>query len=810
MSKKSGFIYAVCLLFLLWIGLTSEAVDPSNARTNAPFDAFCTGCHPPSGLDGTIALEGIPDTVVAGQMYSINFSMKATTSGVINGGFQMVSVFESDFTSAGDFRVHSTDVGTATENGREYVEHRGAKNFVDSMISWSFDWQAPTGDNGSEIEFYFGGIFGDGDGSEGDGSKSGNVAVTLLDPSSQFSAIISNKSDVICHGQSNGFASVEAMNGPRPYTYAWSNGRSSATIRNLSAGAYDVTVTDRNGDIATATAVITEPDPLAVFISATDVNCFGENSGSVAVAVSGGIGGYTYLWSNGLNDGILDVPAGNYSVTVTDVNGCMRVDSATVNQPSALEFTINTTSETGSKKRDGSAELEVSGGIQPYSYHWNNGAQTPKVDSLSPGFYNFTITDANDCRIDGATTIEAFDCQLEPVVHHEDVGCHGDSSGSVYISVDSGSAPFLFQWSNGMMGDTLQNLTAGTYQVSIEDASNCLVTRIITIDEPTPLRGSIISRDPECPSDSSGALIAFPLGGHGTYSYMWSNGDTGSMTMDLPIGHYDVLIVDENECSILLEDTLIAIDSTAPLALAAGGTVFLDSSGLVDLSPSTFNTGSVDDCALDSLWLDLTQLDCRHLGDSQVLLFSVADLSANREQKEISVVVKDTIAPTFVTCVEDVFADSGSVIHYEFPQVTDNCGVDSLYLIEGQDSGTVFPVGESVVTFAANDLSGNISYCSFSVHVGDLPTHSSEFAFSRNFSVYPNPFTDQLHLSRMAGHESSLTVKVYSLQGELVYAKQFVELDKNFRLDLASLSTGFYILKLESDHKFAFRKLMKY
>ncbi|MBK9462978.1 MAG: SprB repeat-containing protein [Sphingobacteriales bacterium] len=109
-----------------------------------------------------------------------------------------------------------------------------------------------------------------------------------------------------------------------PYTYLWSNGSTTEDIGGLTAGNYGVTVTDANGCNITDTYLITEPSAVAITVdSSTPTTCNGAPTGSIAISVSGGTPGYTYLWSNGsTTEDVSGLSAGNYVVTVTDANGC--------------------------------------------------------------------------------------------------------------------------------------------------------------------------------------------------------------------------------------------------------------------------------------------------------------------------------------------------------------------------------------------------------------------------------------------------------------------------------------------------------
>ena len=131
---------------------------------------------------------------------------------------------------------------------------------------------------------------------------------------------------VLCFGESNGIASVEASGGTAPYSYLWSNGETTDTITGLPIGDYTIVVTDSLGCIDSATVTVTEPPLLTAVADSVDVLCFGDSTGSVSVTAQGGILVYDYLWNTGdITSTVNGLPSGFYEVTVTDTNGCTFV-----------------------------------------------------------------------------------------------------------------------------------------------------------------------------------------------------------------------------------------------------------------------------------------------------------------------------------------------------------------------------------------------------------------------------------------------------------------------------------------------------
>ena len=208
--------------------------------------------------------------------------------------------------------------------------------------------------------------------------------------------------NIQCFGENTGSIYVTALEGVEPYTFEWSNGEITEDIRNLTAGSYRLKITQGNGCISYLEAVVEEP-PLfeSDVVSVTDVKCFGAELGAIDIDVSGGVTPYEYAWSNGeTTQDIVNVRADNYSVMVTDANGCLNTINAAIQQPSELEMKIDSVKNVKCcGDNSGAIYISVTGGVAPYDYLWSNGATTQDIENLILGVYTVNITDANGCVI---------------------------------------------------------------------------------------------------------------------------------------------------------------------------------------------------------------------------------------------------------------------------------------------------------------------------------------------------------------------------------------------------------------------------
>ncbi|MEZ4893194.1 MAG: SprB repeat-containing protein, partial [Saprospiraceae bacterium] len=310
------------------------------------------------------------------------------------------------------------------------------------------------------------------------------ICVTISEPPALN--LTKTKVDVSCFGGSDGSIDLTVSGGTSPYTYAWSNGATTEDISNLSVGTYTVTVTDNHGCVKTTSMTINQPTDLSLSKTKVNVSCYGGSDGSIDLSVSGGTSPYSYNWSNGATtQDISNLSAGTYTVTVTDNHGCTKSTSATITEPSELSLSKTVVDATCGLS-NGSIDLTVSGGTNPYSYAWSNGATTQDVSNLLAGTYTVTVTDNNGCTKSLTATVNNLDGPTLSETH-VDVLCHGGNNGSINLSVSGGTSPYSYNWSNGASTQDIGNLTAGNYCVTVTDANTCTATMCVTISEPPAL-----------------------------------------------------------------------------------------------------------------------------------------------------------------------------------------------------------------------------------------------------------------------------------------------------------------------------------
>ncbi len=502
----------------------------------------------------------------------------------------------------GQYNVTVTDANGCTEEGTTFVSEptvltvsgtvthesgMGANNGeidvtpAGGTSGFTYAWSPNTSDNTAMVT----------------GLAPGDYTVTVTDANSctavetftvnEFDAPQITVNTVVhlnCNGDNAGSIDISVTGGVMPYSYDWDNdgtGDNDDTqdLSGLSGGNYTITVTDGIGTTAVETITINEPSPIAIVLNGqNNINCNGDNTGSINITVTGGTPGYTYDWGNSITaEDPSGLAAGTYTVTVTDTNGCTQIGNpVTITQPTPISITVvSSTNINCNGEATGDIDITVTGGTMPYGYNWGNSITVQDPSGLSAGTYTVTITDANGCtQVGPAVTLSEPDA-LSASSSATPVSCNGDSDGTITLNVTGGVPNYSYNWNPAVpnpIEGSQTGVSAGTYFVTITDALGCTTVRgPIGVTEPATLTTSNTVINASASNDD-GSINLTVNGGTTPYTYDWSNGATTQDISNLSSGCYAVTVEDINGCSVIdsikVGGIVSITDITSPVSCA--------------------------------------------------------------------------------------------------------------------------------------------------------------------------------------------------------------------------------------------------
>jgi hypothetical protein len=454
-------------------------------------------CH--GGNDGTITISSVSGGTGT-ILYSkdgVTFQASNTFSGLTAGTYNVqvkdangcISSVSKIITQPNAFLINTTVTNVTchdAETGSVVVSASGGAGFFAYSLNGGFTYQSSSTFNNL---------------------PSGQYVVTIKDAANCISAktfiikqplaihAIIGVLNVTCHGANNGQINAYASGGVSPYTYSLNGGQYSSVgqFQNLPGDSfYNVNVKDANGCIVTFVRYLDEPALLALNATKNDVSCAGGNNGMISLNITGGVSPYEYAWSNGETaSSIEDLTAGVYAVEVTDHNGCVGTMSFTVNQPAAplvVNAVLNPAS--GDFSQDGSIDITVTGGTPPYNYSWSTGTEIQDLDSLNPGNYTITITDAKGCALATTFTVEkassveeigALDLKIypNPTAEFSLISAGGKTINQITLNDISGKEIYVKNVNSFNYKLETEGLSNGTYLLNIKVEGKTHIKRLV-------------------------------------------------------------------------------------------------------------------------------------------------------------------------------------------------------------------------------------------------------------------------------------------------------------------------------------------
>lgn len=388
-----------------------------------------------------------------------------------------------------------------------------------------------------------------------------------------------------CFGFNDGEITLNTIGGNPAYQFSLTNDaalQNNNVYNNLDADTYNVYVVDTKNCRDSIVVTVEEPDTLIITNTiATNISCFGDANGSIEVNLSGGTPSYTYSIDslNFQNNNLINnLDGGIYTVYVLDANNCSASAIDSVDEPAELTLSVtnfnNISCNTGS---DGSIEVTAGGGIAPYQYSIDgiNFQNASTFNNLNANNYTITVRDNNNCT-ETVTQILTEPIPLGVIIDSTNLLCFGDTDGSITItSIFGETAPYSVVFNGGApqnytQGMTFNNLSAGTYNITISDANNCPLngySQDVTIEVPSLFEiSSVIAVDPLCFGANNGSItIETNGGGNAPYEFhiydgMDSTSNLNGEFSNLLEGIYAIWVQDQNGCTSQTIDTLDAPD----------------------------------------------------------------------------------------------------------------------------------------------------------------------------------------------------------------------------------------------------------
>ncbi len=223
-----------------------------------------------------------------------------------------------------------------------------------------------------------------------------------------------------------------------------------------------------------------ECKPFTVDSTITHIEgCYGDDdeNGSIKLEVSGGTAPYKFRWSNTqTGSGIYNLSYGVYSVMISDSLGCVESREYYVDIPEYLYSYINGEGYPGCGQSNGSIEMYVGGGTEPYTYHWSNDSTGKSISNVPAGVYTFNVTDANGCEYSETVNLNSDSYPWIDVVSKEDYSKCNEKEGEIHVSVYGGTPPYKLEWEDGERGFSRTNLAVGQYNLLVTDYNYCTAT----------------------------------------------------------------------------------------------------------------------------------------------------------------------------------------------------------------------------------------------------------------------------------------------------------------------------------------------
>lgn len=310
-------------------------------------------------------------------------------------------------------------------------------------------------------------------------------------------------SDISCSGATDGSISLGDISNP-DITFIWSNGSTGTVIDNLSPGNYTVEASGTGLCSNTQVYTIEAPSALEISQTVTPAACFNQNSGSIQITPNGGTAPYQFTWSNGSTGPVQqNLIAGNYTLTLTDINNCTLTESFTISQPPAILVNSMVTQISCNGAQDGGIRLNPGGGSGEYTFDWSNGNTTNQISGVGAGNYSVAVTDAEGCSTTASFFLEdplAIDFNVSAIEPTN------GNNGSILAVPFGGTPPYMLSWNTGSTSFQIVNLPPDVYTVSVTDSEGCTGEETIFLGVTSSVETDLVNNFEIWPNPNDGRM----------------------------------------------------------------------------------------------------------------------------------------------------------------------------------------------------------------------------------------------------------------------------------------------------------------
>jgi len=536
--------------------------------------------------------------------------------------------------------------------------------------------------------------------------------------------------------------------------------------------------------------------------------CFGGSAQLLAE------GGTTFHWlpETGINDPDIANPIANptettvYTVSVSNEGRCEELKEVTVTVNSLPKPNISSTAITAVGLADGTATCSPTEGTPDYSFKWSNNKPSQTITELAANKYLVTVTDANLCSSTDSVVINEFACPTLTIIDSViDVSCFNNCDGAISIlEVTNGVAPFTYVWDvqNGT-DSTISSLCEEIYSVTVTDSKNCTVSQTFEVSQPSQIFANISTTNETAIDANDGTASCNPNGGSSNYKYFWSTEETTNSISGLSPGFYSLIVTDSAGCSIIDSFEIkkyVEVELNVNY-IKKNVTCFGDNNGSLEIvsvegafQPLTYlwSTGDtfpkISNLYAGDYSVTITDIDNRVVIDTfkifqlQDIIFETIDIRNITGNYNGAILVQTNL---------DTLCD--------FKWTGPNGFTSNSRNISGLTESGCYSLSVKVKFFGCTkDTTICITNTSSTINSNDL---------SNYVNIYPNPAKNSVNIDFTETVKSKARISIFDMSGKQHFIITKSTDNSIVSIDLKSLHSGLFIVKIESQNEIVFKKL---